>query len=74
MRLNALLKDDYRAPHEMMISQALKSHGTSRVVIDFCAMLGMCITERGRYDREEVIVRCRKDDSLIPPDLSVVMG
>ncbi|CAN0031584.1 unnamed protein product, partial [Ascophyllum nodosum] len=55
-----------------MISQALKSQGTSRVVIDFCAMLGICISERGRYDREEIIVRNRKDDSLIPPELSVV--
>ena len=70
--LKALLKDNYWAPHEMMISQALKSHGTSRVVIDFCAMLGICISERERYDREEILVRNRKDDSLIPPDLSVV--
>ena len=70
--LNALLKTDYRAPHKMMISQALKSHGTSRVVINFCAMLGICISERERYDREEILVRNRKDDSLIPPDLSVV--
>ena len=35
-------------------------------------MLGICITDRGRYDRQEVIVRKRKDDSLIPTDLSVV--
>ena len=54
--LNALLKDDYRAPHEMMISQAVKSHGTSRVVIDFSAMLGICISERERYDREDISV------------------
>ena len=66
------VKDAYRAPHEMMISQDLKSHGTSSVVIDFCAMLGICISERGRYDHEEIIVRNRKDDSLIPPELSVV--
>ena len=72
MYLNALLQDDYRAPHEMMISQTLKSHGTSRVVIDFCAMLGICISERGRYDREEIVVRNRKDHSLVPPGLSVV--
>ena len=63
MCLNALLKDD-RAPDEML-SQALKSHGTSRVVVDFYAMLGICISERGRYDREEIIVLNRKDDSLI---------
>ena len=72
MCLNALLKDDYRAPHEMMISQHLKSHGMSRVVIDFCDMLGICISERRRYDREKIIVRNRKDDWLIPSDLSVV--
>ena len=71
MCLNALLQDD-RAPHEMMISQTLKSHVASRAVIDFCAMLGICISVRGLYDREEIIVRNRKDDSLVPPDLSVV--
>ena len=35
-------------------------------------MLGICISGSRRYDREDIIVRNRKDDSLIPPDLSVV--
>ena len=66
MFLHALLKDVDRAPYEMTISQALKFHGSSRVVVDFCAMLGIYISERGRFDREETIVLNRKDDSLIP--------
>ena len=72
MCLNALLQDNYRAPHEMMIWQTFKYHDTSRVVIDFCAMLGICISKRGRYDREEIVSQNRKDGSLVPPDLSVV--
>ena len=72
MCLSALLRKDYRAPHELMLSQALKSHGTSRVVIDFLAMLGLCISERGRYDREEVVVRNLKDATIVPPNFSIV--
>ena len=72
MCLSALLRQDYRAPHELVMSQALKSHGTSRAVIDFLAMLGLCISERGRYDREEVVVRNFHDTTIVPPELSIV--
>ena len=50
----------------------MKSLGISRSVIDFCAILGLCIAERGRYDREEFVLRNRKDNDLIPRDVSVV--
>ena len=56
----------------MIILQAFKFHGTSRVVIDFCAMLRICILERGRYHREEIVVRNRKDGLLIRTGLSVI--
>ena len=72
MCLNALLKGDYRAPHELVLSQALKSHGTSRAVTDFLAMLGLCTSERGRYDREEIVVGNRSDDKIVPKELSIV--
>lgn len=62
----------YRAPHEMMLAQALKSHGSSRQVIDFCAMLGLCTTDSGLFLREDMFVQNYLDEERIPLDLSVV--
>ena len=73
MCLNALLMTNYRAPHEMVLSQTMKSLGIFRSVIGFCAMLSLCIAERGRYDREEIVLRNRKHNELISRDVSVVV-
>ena len=72
MCLNAVLMTNLRAPHEKVLSQAMKSLGISTSVINFCVMLGLCIAERGRYDREEIVVRNHKDNELIPKDVSGV--
>ena len=71
MCLISLLKYDYRAPHEMMISQAWKSHGTSRVESTSVLCWGYA-SRRGSGITEEIIVRSRKDNSIIPPHRSVV--
>ena len=36
-------------------------------------MLTLCIAERGRYDREEIVLRNRKHNELISRDVSVVV-
>ena len=33
---------------------------------------GLCVAERGRYDRKEIVVCNRQDNELIPKDISVV--
>ena len=71
MCLNAVLTANYRAPHEMVLWQATKSLGTSRSVNDFCALFGLCITERGRYGRKEIMVCNRQNNELIPKDVSM---
>ena len=71
--LNAVLKHNYRAPHETMLSKAMDTLGTSRTVVGVCAVLGPYISKRGRYDREEFMMRNRKYSELIPRDVSVVV-
>ena len=47
MCLTAVLTTNDRAPHEMVLWQATKSLGTSRSVIDFCALFGPLHRGRG---------------------------
>ncbi|CAM9849615.1 unnamed protein product, partial [Sphacelaria rigidula] len=66
MLIKAVLQRAYRAPHELMLAQALKSLGATRRVNDFLAGLGLCLTDSQRTKREEIVVHERRDHHVIP--------
>lgn len=45
----------YRAPHEMVILQVLKSSRISAEFIDPFAMFGRCTSDRGWHSREQLV-------------------
>ena len=69
MFLKTALLGKCRAPHDLKLSQVLKSQGTTQMVIDFLANLGICMTDSERYNREILHVGSREDDRLLPPGL-----
>ena len=66
MFLKAVIIGKCRAPHDLKLSQVFKSQGTTQMVIDFLANLGVCMTDSERYNREILHVRSREDEGLLP--------
>lgn len=65
-------RDSDTARHEIMQTQALKSHGFSRQVIKFWAMLCLYTTDRGFFRNDMFENNYHDYEERIPLDLSVV--
>ena len=64
--IKAVLRQSYRAPHDFMLAQVLKSHGGTKRLNNFLGTLGLCLSDSQCVKRENVIVQAALENGVIP--------